>query len=270
MGAATGFEAVGASLWRGIVVQAEVVYALVLRETRTRFGLHKLGYLWALIEPILIILMFWGLAELSHRSAPPGMDVFSFLATGLVPYTLFSSSVGRVAESINANRALLYYPPVRPLDLVLARGALEGATHCAVFLVLMGSHGLVRQELSVDSLLDTLFGLVLASLLGTATGLVFCCLGQLSPTVDRVRGPLLRPLFWVSGIFFTVDWIPEHLRTPALRNPVLHTTELVRAGWFASYGGEHVDVGYVLGWIVALSCVGLALERAVRKRIELS
>ena len=40
-------------LLRGLWLSAEVVHALVLRETRTRFGGHKLGYAWALLEPIL-------------------------------------------------------------------------------------------------------------------------------------------------------------------------------------------------------------------------
>jgi len=34
---------------RGLVVQGEVIHALILRETRTRFGAYQLGYLWALL-----------------------------------------------------------------------------------------------------------------------------------------------------------------------------------------------------------------------------
>jgi capsular polysaccharide transport system permease protein len=251
-------------------VQTEVVHAVVMRETRTRFGAHRLGYLWALIEPIIIILTFYGLGRLANRTAPPGMDIYTFITTGLVPYNLFASCVGRVAESINGNKALLYYPHVQPLDLAIARCLLEAVTLTAVFMVLMGIHALYRQELVFDSLVLTLFGLTLAALLGAVVGLVFCCLGQISNVVDRVRGPLLRPLFWISGVFFTAEVVPGHLRGAALKNPVLHTVELVRAGWFTSYSAGHADPGYVLAWIVVLGLVGLVLERVVRRRIELS
>ena len=256
--------------FRGLALQAEVVHALVLRETRTRFGAHQLGYVWALAEPILSILTFFVLFRVLKRGAPEGMDLFSFVATGLVPYTLFSSSANRVAEAINGNQALLYYPQVRPLDLVIARSVLEAATHGAVFLVLLGVHALWIQELEIDNILLTLLGFILAGALGTSLGVVFCFLGQLSNAVERARGPMMRPLFWISGIFFTAASLPDQVRDVMLWNPVLHITELVRDGWFVSYSSDHLQVAYVCMWILALGTAGLLLERLVRKRIELT
>ena len=116
----------------------EVVHALALRETRTRFGAHKLGYLWALVEPTLMILTFYILFALASRAAPTGMTLFSFIATGIIPYLLFANTVKRVAEAINGNKALLFYPQVNPIDLVIARVFLEFTTYVGVFLVLMG------------------------------------------------------------------------------------------------------------------------------------
>ena len=40
----------------------------------------------------------------------------------------------------------------------------------------------------------------------------------------------MRPLFWISGIFFAAEALPDGVRAVLLRNPVLHTTEFVRAG----------------------------------------
>lgn len=269
MSAAASVVAPATSFWRGLVVQARVVHAVVMRETRTRFGAHKLGYLWALLEPMVVILTFYTFFRLTKRPAPAGMDVFSFLTTGVVPYTLFSSSVTKVAESVNGNKALLYYPPVQPIDLAIGRAVLEGATYCAVFIVLVGGYALTQQELVFDSAVVTMAGMALASLLGSATGLVFCALGQFSVTFDRARGPLIRPLFWISGIFFTAESLSGGVRDAALKNPIFHCVELVRAGWFASYDARHVDFSYLLSWIMGLAVAGLVLERLVRRRIEM-
>ncbi|MEZ4367140.1 MAG: ABC transporter permease [Kofleriaceae bacterium] len=187
-----------------------------------------------------------------------------------MPYTLFTNSVVRVAEAINGNKALLYYPQVRPIDLIIARCLLEAATFAAVFIVLMGGHALATQRLIVDDPLRLIAGMGLASLLGTGLGIIFCGLGQLSTVAERARGPLLRPLFWISGIFFTAETLPAGARDAMLWNPVLHTTELVRDGWFDSYSDEHVSVPYVLAWVGALFLAGLLLERWVRRRIERS
>lgn len=257
------------SVLRGLVVQSEVIHALVLRETRTRFGAYRMGYLWALLEPALMILTFFVLFRIGKRGAPTGMDVFDFIATGIIPYNLFTSSVNRVADSISGNKALLFYPHVLPIDLALARALLELVTHSGVFLALMAAHAVFAQKLTVDQPLLVIAGLGLAGLLGASFGLIFCGLAQLSSVVERVRGPLIRPLFWVSGIFFTAASLPESIRRGFLWNPVLHCTELVRGGWFTSYEA-HADVGYVLHWALYLALAGLLLERLVRQRIELS
>jgi tetratricopeptide (TPR) repeat protein len=65
--------------------QLRVVHALVIRETRTRFGDSRLGYGWALIEPILHILLLSTVFSLLMHGAPPiGTHFFVFYYTGLV------------------------------------------------------------------------------------------------------------------------------------------------------------------------------------------
>jgi capsular polysaccharide transport system permease protein len=258
------------SFARGLWSQFEVVHALALRETRTRFGAHQLGYLWALVEPTLLIATFLALFAIVGRSAPDGMSLFGFLATGMVPYLLFVNSANRVAEAINANRALLFYPQVRPLDLVFARGLLELATYVAVFLVLMGAEALVLQRLVVAEPLLVVAGFAMAGLLGSTVGLVFCGVGQYTAAAHRARGPMLRPLFWTSGIFFTAAQLPEVARAVLLWNPLLHVVELTRAGWYPGQDAGYASVGYVLAWVLGFALAGLALERVGRRRIEVT
>ncbi len=255
---------------RGLASQSEVVWAVMLRETRTRFGAHSFGYLWALLEPLLMIMTFWILLAIIGRPAPDGMDLYTFIATGIVPYTLFASTANRVAESINGNRALLYYPHVKPLDLVFARCILELATYGGVFIVLMGGHALYHQQFNIDSILVAVTGLVTAGMLGMTLGMVFCMLAQYSKFVDRARGFFFRPFFWVSGIFFTLNELPDEARAAVVFNPVIHCVELVRAGWFHSYDATHANISYTGAYILVLAFIGLSLERAIRTRIQVT
>jgi capsular polysaccharide transport system permease protein len=259
------------SLARGAFVQLQVVHALVLRETRTRFGEHQLGYLWAVLEPLIWVGTFWGLYEVTNHPVPYGMDTLAFLTTGVLTYELFAKNVSRIGEAINGNKPLLFYPQVQPIDLVWARAALETATLSAVFVIVMGAGAFFRGQIPrVDDVLMVMAGLLLAALLGTSLGLLLCMLGALSNVVERLRGPLMRPLFWVSGLFFTVEEVPEGARRALLLNPVVHTVELVREGWFASYDSPSASVPYVLYFTLAFFTAGLLLERIVRRKIELS
>ena len=259
------------SLARGAFIQLNVIHALVLRETRTRFGEHQLGYLWALIEPLLWIGSFWGLYAFGDRPAPHNLDVIGFLATGVLTYEIFDSNVGRIGDAINGNKPLLFYPPVQPLDLVIARASLETGTLTAVFAIIMGGTALLRGELPhIDSLLRMLMGISLAALLGASLGRFLCMLGGLSNVVDRLRGPLLRPLFWISGLFYTLDDVPSDARHLILYNPVVHIVEIVRDGWFPEYVSRDADPLYVIWFILGFGLLGLLLERVVRRKLELS
>jgi tetratricopeptide (TPR) repeat protein len=67
--------------------QARVLHALMIRETRTRFGDSRLGYGWALLEPVLHIAMLSAVFSLLIRGRPPiGTQFFIFYYTGLIRY----------------------------------------------------------------------------------------------------------------------------------------------------------------------------------------
>src|SRR5438105_6221384 len=68
--------------------QRRVIGALIIRETRTRFGDAKLGYGWAITEPVLhITLLSVTFAVLMHGQPPIGTQFFIFYYTGLVRYS---------------------------------------------------------------------------------------------------------------------------------------------------------------------------------------
>ena len=76
------------SLVNRLKTQARVIHALIIRETRTRFGDARLGYGWALIEPILHITLLWVMFSLLMHGTPPiGTHFFLFYYTGLIRYS---------------------------------------------------------------------------------------------------------------------------------------------------------------------------------------
>jgi capsular polysaccharide transport system permease protein len=255
----------------GLSGQLEVLNALILRELKTRFGSNQLGYLWALIEPSLWIATFVGLFYLLGRTSPGGLDPVSFIATGLIPYSLFRETASRAVSAIGANKGLLFYPQIQPLDLVLARTVLEFVTFVLVFVVIIGAASMWRGTVpQVADWLQLSFGFAAACALGASLGLVLTGLSVFAPAIERLHGPVLRPLFWISGVFFTANGLPPAAREFMLYNPVLHIVEFVRSGWFVEYRSQYADMGYVMVWIITLTFFGLVVERTARRRLEVT
>jgi capsular polysaccharide transport system permease protein len=251
-----------------LTVQARVILAVILREMRTRFGRTKLGYLWALAEPVIHIGTMLAIFAALRRSSPIGGDLPLFFTTGIIPWLLFSNTAGRVTNAVDANRALLSYPQVTPLDLMMARAVLEAATILIIFILLLGGLAVAGSVIQLDGFLDILAAFVCTMAFGTGLGMINAAVMLLLPSYDRVFSPIMRLLYFVSGVFFTADTLPHSIRDWLLLNPVLHQIEWVRSGFFEGFDSQHLDRGYALFCAAALLFIGLAAERVARPRVE--
>mgnify|MGYP000054903957 FL=1 len=105
----------------GWIVQGRVIMALILREVHTLYGSSRLGYLWAVIQTMFGIGIFWGIREIAGARAPHGMSVLMFLLAGFGLWATFSETLTKCMSAVSGNKALLTFPQVTPLDLMLSR-----------------------------------------------------------------------------------------------------------------------------------------------------
>jgi len=251
----------------GITEQARVVRALILRETRARFGKHRLGYLWAFLEPVFFIGTFYLIYLIAQRRLPAGMDIISFITTGLLPFQVFRNISKKTMNATGGNKPLLTYPKVKPFDLVVARFILEAATFTTIFLVLLAvSTYFAPPGREIDDVLGIVMGLGLAIGFGGAVGVTFSGIALLAPAFERVQSIIMRPLFWISGVFFTANQLPSWGRAYLMWNPILHAVEMVRDGFFTSYTAYYANPWYPAMWVLLMGAAGLHLQRYALKR----
>lgn len=245
----------------GLTVQGRVIAALILREVHTLYGNTRLGYLWAIIQTAFGIGVFWGIRTILGAHAPHGMSMIVFLLCGFIPWNIFSHTVSRCMSAVSANRALLTFPQVTELDLMLARTVVVWGTQLVCTAVILSLAGALGQPIAVHdpgTLAATLF---FAPLLGLGMGLACASLTRLWPTLDKLIPMCLRILFFASGVFFSVSRFPARLRELLLLNPLLHLIEWQRSGFFASSAAPVYSVPYVAVWCAVSLCLGLLLER---------
>ena len=252
-----------------IATQVRVLSALILREARTRFGRSRLGYLWAIGEPVVYVMTFTAAFTLLRTLPALGNSIAEFLLTGILPYQVFSNIVQRASTAIPANRALLTFPIVKNMDTIMARIALEIATSLLAFLILFGLLGFVGVTRMPDDLLGFLAGIGALMLLGTGIGVVAAVGTVVNSTVATVFPWVMRFTFFISGPFFILDQLSNELADKIAWNPVVHGIEWVRTAYFPVYASSHLDRGYILFIGLATLALGLALERMARKHLAL-
>ena len=57
---------------------------------------------------------------------------------------------------------------------------------------------------------------------------------------------LTKPLFIISGMFYTFESLPPQAQAVLWYNPLLHAVGLMRSGFYGGYDAYYVSPGYVL------------------------
>lgn len=249
-----------------LTVQGRVIAALILREVHTLYGNTKLGYLWAIIQTAFNIAVFWLFREFLGAHAPHGMGMAVFLLCGFIPWNMFKDTLTRCMKAVSANQALLTFPQVTELDLMIARVIVVWGTQLVSAIVILSVAATLGQSMELRHPATLAATLFFAPLLGLGMGLVFASLSRLWPTLERLIPILMRFLFFASGVFFQVSELPARFSAPLLLNPVAQLIEWQRYGFSASSASPLYSVGYMVAWCLISLCLGLLLERYVRGR----
>lgn len=249
--------------------QGRVIHALMLRETKTRFGKFKLGYFWAFFEPVMFVVILAVIFNVVGRDSPSGIPLTLFLATGIMGFIFFRSGFSFTMMSIRQNRALLTFPQVTPFELVVARASLEFVTLFVVFVLLFSAYAFFTYErIPVEDPLGVFAALIVVYLIGFGSGVMCSALILVFPSIQELVGAfILRPAFFTSGIFFTVDMLPEEIQYWMLFNPVLHVVEMIRSAFFPQFESELDVPAYPVAFALVMVFLGFLVLRAFRARI---
>ncbi len=243
-----------------------VVTALILRETRTRFGRHKLGFLWAFIEPALYVVIFLTIRTFIRNDTPFGESIILFILTALLMLRVFIAISGGMMAAITANQALLAYPPVKPNDVIVARFLLEALTMLTIVFTFYIALWAATDLAVIVDIPRFSAGVAATVYLGLGVGVFNAVVSVLLPLWARVFNLIRLPLFILSGLFYLPKALPPVVQDILWWNPVLHCVEWARSGTYLTYD-PLLDRAYVLAVASTMFVTGLLLERVYRFKL---
>lgn len=251
---------------RGFEVQARVIHAVILREVRTRFGAYHLGYLWAVIVPLLFISVLTFVHTALGRGRAYGVPIEVLLLSGMMTWRTFSDTNGQIASAYRSNRALLVYPMVTVIDIVIARGMLEFATKAVATFIIMILFIAAGVPAQIDDPLGVILGVATVTYFAMAYGHASGCIIVAIPSMSFLINSMRRILFFTSGALFLLSDIPAEWREYILLNPIAHIIDMVRGAWIASYSAPYYDINYILATGAALTVAAAVGEMTTRSK----
>jgi capsular polysaccharide transport system permease protein len=251
----------------GLQAQARVLGALVMREMITRYGRENIGFLWLILEPMILtcgVMAMWTLMK--HEAH--GLTVIAFVLSGYMPLTLWRHVSSSLVSCLRHNIPLMYHRQIRLADALFARALLEiGGTTFALVVVYSGAV-LVGFIEPFEDLGLILSGWLFMAWFSFAVGLILAGLAEMFEVVEKFVAPLQYLMLPISGMFFMVAWLPHDVQKLALYVPTVHCYEMFRAGTFGDAIKPYYDVSYLLKCCLLTTAVGLYLIEHVKKHIK--
>lgn len=203
--------------WRFVDVREllryrDLIYFLVKRDVMVRYAQTVLGFAWAIIRPLITMLMFTLIFNRGLKiQADGGVPYPLFSYVGLVPWIYFSTSMNTATASLVGNALLskVYFPRlVIPLVPVLAN-LVDFAVASSLAVVMM-----VRYQVAPSADIVWLPFLVLIMMLAAAgIGMWLSALAIQYRDIKFAVGFLAQILMYAAPVIWPASKVPEAWRT---------------------------------------------------------
>ncbi|MDY0212992.1 MAG: ABC transporter permease [Desulfuromonadaceae bacterium] len=234
---------------------------LTVRDFKSRYLGSYLGLLWAFINPVVTILIFWFVFQVGFKAAPVGDFPFIlWLITGIIPWFFiaetFTGGTGAVVENSYLVKKIVFRVSMLPVVKLLSALVVHLFFVLVIFLVFAAYH--IYPGLHALQVIYYGFSAIVL-LLGltwlTSSLMVFL------KDVGQAVSTFIQFGFWLTPIFWSVEMVPEKYRVYLKLNPFFYITEgyrdsFVHKIWFwehpvhTVYYWSITSVIFILGAVV--------------------
>ena len=221
---------------------------------------------WAqtLLSPLVSSLLFLSVLTLAlgnDRGDVLGYSFIIFLAPGLIIQSMilqsFSHSVSSfMISKMQGNLVDILYAPLSSFEVSFAiimaavtRSILIGFISIVVFIFIV--------ELPIKNIFYILYAAFFGSFFIGSLGFITGLWATKFDHTATVTNFILQPLSFLSGVFYTIDRLPEFFQSISSVNPFFHIINIFRYGFLGksdgdmSFGMIYIPLLALVGWLVA-------------------
>lgn len=242
----------------------DILWYRTVAQLKAESNNNYLGYIWFVLEPListLILYLVFGFI-MGNR----GSEMVLFILIGMMIWQWFETSlmtgINGIREKIGILQTIRISKFIFPVVSVFAN-TWKFFWVFLVLLVLANALGFVANASYLW------LPLVLLVQLTFIVGLTIplAILVTYMPDFVNLISSILRLLFFLSGIFFSVDRVPEQLRDAFLANPVALLMNAFRSIILEARAPDLANLAYCSTWGLVAMVLGLAWSRHVDRRI---
>lgn len=207
-------------VWR----RRDLIWIFGWRDVAVRYKQTALGIFWAVLQPLLLMVVFsvvfGGFAKIPSDGHP--YPIFSY--SGLLPWTFFATSISAIGLSITANAQLVTKAYIPRLVLPIAACVPPFVDFAVAFVILIGM--MVWYGVTPTVAIFVLPALLLwATLTALAAGIWVAVLNVYYRDFRYILPFAIQLLMFLSPVIYPLSFVEGPMRTLILLNPMVGVIE---------------------------------------------
>ncbi|SES43186.1 ABC-2 type transport system permease protein [Pedococcus cremeus] len=241
-----------------LAARRSVLWTLVIRDLRVRYSQSVLGYVWTILDPLLMSLIYFLVFVYIFKRNDLGHEpYFLFLLIGLLAWQWFSGSLTDTSRALISEAKLVRSTnlprEIWVVRVVVSKG-IEYVFSLPVLLFFLGFYLLQGKTHLNGWLVLFPFAVVVEFIAAVGLGLLLAPVTALITDMQRVIRIVLRMLFYATPVIYSGQLVPQPYDKVLWLNPMTGVLEAMRAGFF-----EHDKLPIQWGAIATSAVVSVAL-----------
>ncbi|MBQ9937303.1 MAG: ABC transporter permease [Oscillospiraceae bacterium] len=202
-----------------------LISELIKRDLKVKYRRSFLGYLWSLLNPLLMMTIMTLVFSTVFR-----FDIQNFplyLICGQTLYSFFNESTNIAMYSITSNAPLIkkvYIPKfIFPISRVLSCFVTTSFSFLAIIIVMI----FTKTPITIYFPL-IIFPLLFLLLFASGIGMILSALAVYFQDITHLYSVLTLAWMYLTPIFYPVEAVPEFVKNIIYCNPLYHYIEMFR------------------------------------------
>jgi lipopolysaccharide transport system permease protein len=249
--------------WKDLWSYRELLYFLAWREIKVRYKQTALGAIWAILQPLLTMVIFSVFFGRLAKMPSDGLPYPIFVLTGLVPWIFFSNGLSQAANSVVNSSNLVskvYFPRILIPVASVASGVVDFAIAFALLALGTVWYGILPTARTL--LLIPFF--LLAATVCLGVGLWLAALNVQYRDIRHAVPFMVQIWLFATPIAYPSSLLHEPWRTVYGLNPMVGVVE----GFRWALLGKTPQPGPLIGVSAVLAVVLLVTGTIYFRQVE--
>lgn len=223
---------VGARLQR-IVSYRRILRLLVARDLKVRYAGSALGYVWTVLDPLLMSLVYYFVfTKIFHRTAGAGFEPYMiYLVSGQLAWAWFAGGISGVSRALRAEAQMVRSSNV-PRELWVLRVVASKGLEYLFGLPVLIVYALAYMTAPSRYVWLLPVGWLLEAVLLIGLGLILAPATVLFNDLERIVPIVMRVLFYASPVLYSINSVPKAIQSVFTINPAVGFLTLSHAAFF--------------------------------------